>query len=103
VLKFAKVSCWVRGVKMNCALHLNQPRSSKRPTFDELIGINLLSIRSAQGISEEVLASVLQVPIEEVRNLETGRIRVAANRLFNLAHYFRVPVHSFFRLEGTRA
>ena len=60
------------------------------------IGERIRQRRAELGLTQEQLASNLDVSYQQVQKYETGANRVSASRLHGLAHRMGVPVQYFF-------
>lgn len=67
-------------------------------SIDKEVGARLRDLRVSRGEGPERLAVILSVPIESYAAFESGRMRIPARLLFDLASYFRVSVKYF--IEG---
>lgn len=59
-----------------------KPRTSPE---DTIIGATVREIRTSKGISQEALAGAIGVTFQQVQKYESGRNRIAATRLLQIA------------------
>lgn len=80
--------------------HLRQPRLAKR--VDEHVGERIRQRRTLLGLTQEQLASALEISYQQVQKYETGANRVSAGRLYEIAKHLDVEIGFFFEgLEPT--
>ena len=64
--------------------------------IDVEIGRRLRALRWTQGLSMEQVAARIGIAYQQIQRYEAGSTRLSANRLFELARLFDVPVGAFF-------
>lgn len=64
---------------------------------DHLIGRNLRHIRTLRGMTQQESAAGLGVTFQQLQKYETGRNRIAASRLYDMAALFDVPIDWFYQ------
>lgn len=64
--------------------------------IDRKLGERVRERRLEIGLSQEDLASQLSVTFQQVQKYEKGENRIAASRLFAIAHALDMPVSRFF-------
>ncbi len=80
--------------------NLSQPRLAKR--VDEHVGERIRQRRTLLGLTQEQLATALEISYQQVQKYETGANRVSAGRLYEIAKHLDVEVGFFFEgLEPT--
>lgn len=78
----------------------NEPRLAKR--VDSHVGGCIRKRRTLLGLTQEQLASTLNISYQQVQKYETGANRVSAGRLFQISQELSVEVGYFFEgLETT--
>jgi transcriptional regulator with XRE-family HTH domain len=69
---------------------------------DEHVGARIRERRTLLGMTQEQLASALNISYQQVQKYETGANRVSAGRLYEIATCLEVDVGYFFEeMEGT--
>lgn len=63
---------------------------------DAYVGERIRDRRTSLGLTQEHLASALQISYQQVQKYETGANRVSAGRLFELARILDIDVGYFF-------
>lgn len=63
---------------------------------DAYVGERIRDRRTSLGLTQEHLASALQISYQQVQKYETGANRVSAGRLFELARILDIDVSYFF-------
>jgi transcriptional regulator with XRE-family HTH domain len=74
------------------------PRKAPNPT-DQYVGSRVRLRRQQLGISQEKLATGLDLSFQQIQKYEKGTNRMGASRLQEIANTLKVPVTYFF--EGT--
>jgi transcriptional regulator with XRE-family HTH domain len=69
-------------------------RIAKR--VDEYVGERIRQRRTELGLTQEHLASALDISYQQIQKYETGANRVSAGRLFEIAQRLEVDVAYFF-------
>jgi len=64
--------------------------------IDKLVGERIKSVRLTQGLSQEELASKIGTSFQQLQKYESGKNRISASRLFDLAKAMGMPVSYFF-------
>lgn len=64
--------------------------------MDVEIGRRLRALRWTRGMTMEQVAARIGVRYQQVQKYETGSNRLSANRLFEFAQLFGVPIGAFF-------
>ncbi|MEI9899180.1 MAG: helix-turn-helix transcriptional regulator [Hyphomicrobium sp.] len=67
--------------------------------LDGVIGRNIRLRREARGLSQRGLAKVLGVTYQQVQKFESGRNRISAAQLYQLAVLFDCSTEGFFRSD----
>lgn len=67
---------------------------------DRYVGERLRERRVLRGMSQDALADAVGITYQQVQKYETGKNRVSASRLFDLADVLDCPVSYFF--EGVQ-
>lgn len=68
-------------------------------------GINLKKLRSAKNLTQEQLAEILNMQMQSITFIETGRTFVSSEVLSKLCNYFNVEPQFFFKagnIESTQ-
>lgn len=73
---------------------MNDERAAN--AVDRKLGQRVRSRRLEIGMSQEKLAELLGVTFQQVQKYEKGVNRIAASRLFDIAHALDVPIARFF-------
>jgi transcriptional regulator with XRE-family HTH domain len=60
------------------------------------IGARLRELRMAAGLSQQVLADLINATYQQVRDYEAGASRVTAARLYSIAQALKVDFDAFF-------
>ncbi len=63
---------------------------------DEHVGERIRSRRTELGLTQEDLASALEISYQQVQKYETGANRVSAGRLYQISRKLDVPVSFFY-------
>lgn len=63
---------------------------------DAHVGFKMRELRVLNGISQEIVAEKLAVSFQQIQKYETGRNRISASRLYELAVIFGVSVSHFY-------
>lgn len=74
-------------------------KKAKKPrisALDRRIGENLQKLRLYKNLSQEKLATVLDVSFQQVQKYENGTNRLSAAKIYTLHQYFNVPLDYFF-------
>jgi transcriptional regulator with XRE-family HTH domain len=72
--------------------------SAKTPELvDQLVAFNIRARRKQHEMSQEALAEELGVSFQQVQKYESGRNRVSAGRLWQIARALDVPVIALFK------
>ena len=64
--------------------------------IDVEIGRRLRALRWTRGLSMEQVAARIGIAYQQIQRYEAGSTRLSANRLFELARLFDVPIGAFF-------
>lgn len=72
----------------------NEPRLAKR--VDSHVGGRIRKRRTLLGLTQEQLASTLNISYQQVQKYETGANRVSAGRLYQISQELSVEVGYFF-------
>lgn len=72
----------------------NEPRLAKR--VDSHVGGRIRKRRTLLGLTQEQLASALNISYQQVQKYETGANRVSAGRLYQISQELSVEVGYFF-------
>ena len=64
--------------------------------IDALVGQRLLAFRERAGLTRADVAKAIGVTFQQVEKYEKGTNRVAASRLYRLAHFFGCSIEAFF-------
>ncbi len=70
------------------------PRLAKR--VDEYVGERIRQRRTLLGLTQEQLATALEISYQQVQKYETGANRVSAGRLYEIAKHLDVEIGFFF-------
>ena len=66
------------------------------PSSEEVIGRRIRQIRSMRGLSQSQLAEQLGISFQQVQKYESGKNRISAGRLWDIARVLQAPIASFF-------
>ncbi|HRK62763.1 MAG TPA: helix-turn-helix transcriptional regulator [Terricaulis sp.] len=77
---------------------MNDERAAN--AVDRKLGQRVRSRRLEIGMSQERLAELLGVTFQQVQKYEKGVNRIAASRLYDIAHALDVPIARFFENIG---
>lgn len=73
------------------------PKGSKMARLaDEKVGSNIRLRRTMLGLTQEQLASALNISYQQVQKYETGANRISAGRLYEIARHLNVEIGFFF-------
>jgi transcriptional regulator with XRE-family HTH domain len=64
--------------------------------IDRLIGERLRQRRTERGLTQEQLASSLEVSYQQIQKYESGANRISASRLMAIARRLEIPIGFFF-------
>lgn len=78
-----------------------KPSNKAATQTDLLVGQNIRVHRVANGLTQGQLGSQLGLTFQQVQKYETGKNRVNAGRLYQIAELLGVPVKAFFKGEKT--
>lgn len=72
-------------------------RTPKGPTANDIaVGRRVRAQRLARGMSQVALARQLRLSFQQLQKYETGRNRISAGRLQEIAKVFGIPVTALF-------
>lgn len=74
----------------------NIKTKGKPTTLDRHIGKRIKIRRSLMGLSQANLGKRLNITFQQIQKYETGKNRVAASRLYEIARVLEVPFEYFF-------
>lgn len=63
---------------------------------DAVVGLHARRLRIARGISQTVIAELLNVTFQQVQKYESGSNRLSPSRIIKLAQFFQVPISALF-------
>lgn len=69
--------------------------------IDRHVGLRIRQRRKEYSISQSKLANALGITFQQIQKYEAGKNKIAASRLFEIAHQLAVPLEYFF--EGLDA
>ncbi len=69
---------------------------------DILIGQKIRLRRNLIGMTQTELANALGVSFQQIQKYETGKNKVYASKLYNIAKILQMPLTDFFEEEKTR-
>ena len=75
---------------------LTKTRKSRATKIDILVSKNLRAKRLEVGISQQALASIIDVSTQQIQKYEKGTNRISSGKLFAFAQCFKVPITYFF-------
>jgi len=67
---------------------------------DAQIGARVAAIRRAHGLSQDALGAVLGVSFQQIQKYETGKNRISAGRLVEIAKRFGISVAQLYSDES---
>jgi len=68
------------------------------------LGNRLKKLRRSRGITQESLAKASQISCQQIQQYEAGKSRITADRLYQFAEFFSVPLSYFYEnLSATPA
>lgn len=70
-------------------------------TYEDSMSLRVLLLRSSHRMTQEELATVIQVSRSTIRDWENGAGRPSAVKLYEMARFFHVPMESFFSAEDS--
>lgn len=73
-----------------------QRKKRRTGDIDRKIGQNLQKLRRYHELSQNDLATVLDVTFQQVQKYEAGANRISAARLYSLHRHFGIPLEFFF-------
>jgi transcriptional regulator with XRE-family HTH domain len=68
----------------------------KASSLDVHVGARLKERRLAMGLTQEVLAELAGIAMQQIQKYESGKDRISAGRLFVLAEFLKVTTDWFF-------
>jgi transcriptional regulator with XRE-family HTH domain len=68
---------------------------AQRPV-DIIVGARLAALRTARGVSQAQLGSVLGTTATEIADYESGAVRIPAARLIEICQFFQVRLRALF-------
>lgn len=77
-------------------------RSRSPSKVDQDVGRRIKIRRHERGLTQPVFARALGLSRQQIQKYETGKCRVAAGRLTQIAHVLDVPVSFFFSDDNKR-
>lgn len=75
---------------------LTKTRKSRATKIDILVSKNLRAKRLEVGISQQALASIIDVSTQQIQKYEKGTNRISSGKLFAFAQCLKVPITYFF-------
>ncbi len=70
--------------------------SRKTNELDAHIGAKLRSERTIRNLSQEDIASHLEITFQQIQKYEKATNRISASRLYDVAHILNVPITFFY-------
>jgi DNA-binding XRE family transcriptional regulator len=61
----------------------------------------LIWLRNSKNLNQEYLAALLNIERKTYARMESGRADICLSRLVTLAHFYEVPLSTFFQPEST--
>lgn len=75
---------------------LTKTRKGRATKIDILVSKNLRAKRLEVGISQQALASIIDVSTQQIQKYEKGTNRISSGKLFVFAQCLKVPITYFF-------
>jgi transcriptional regulator with XRE-family HTH domain len=75
---------------------MSEPKKRGPRNIDVLVGQNLRTLRTVNGMSQTNLGEKLGITFQQIQKYEKGSNRIAASSLYELAKIFGVSVEAFF-------
>jgi len=69
-------------------------------SFDQIIGGRLKRFRNLNDYTQENLAALLDLSINQIKNYEEGKDRIPANLLFEFSNILNTPINEFYYQSG---
>lgn len=66
--------------------------------IDQNIGKRLRLLRTLRGVSQENLGTALGISAQQIQKYEKGTNSLKANKIFEIARYFDMPVGDLFKI-----
>lgn len=85
------------------AYHYMPMADSREAKMDRYVGKQVRAIRNQRRLSQQSVADHLKLSKPTYGDMERGKHRFPAGRLFVIAEFFDVPVSSFFPKQKTPA
>lgn len=76
---------------------MSEPKKRSPREIDVLVGQNLRTLRTANGMSQTNLGDKLEITFQQIQKYEKGTNRISASTLYELAKIFGVSVETFFQ------
>lgn len=64
--------------------------------IDKHVGEKLKYLRLIRGLSQEKLAEIVEVSIQQIQKYEKGTNRISSGKLYLFAQFLKVPITCFF-------
>lgn len=76
---------------------MKKPAQKKQPSgLDKFIAQRVRLCRRAKGITQDDLAKALGITFQQIQKYETGRNRISAGRLAEIASILQMPLETFY-------
>ena len=76
----------------------NNVKLSPNDQYDFLVGQRIKELRKAKKLTQKDLAQALGVSFQQIQKYEKGIDRISFQRIYDLAKYMQVGIHSFLTL-----
>ncbi len=72
-------------------------RTGDQVNVDRIVGTNIRDLRIGRSLSQDGLAKLLGISVQQMRKYETGLNRVTSSRMWDLAQALQVTVGALFK------
>lgn len=76
-------------------------KTGLRPNkYDIMVSKKVREFRVVRALSQEKLGEFIGVSIQQIQKYESGKNRISAGKLYEMAQIFKIPVTAFFECSG---
>jgi transcriptional regulator with XRE-family HTH domain len=73
-------------------------QTAEKEQYDFLVGQRIKELRKSKNLTQKDIAKALGVSFQQVQKYEKGIDRISFQRIYDLANYMQVNIHSFLTL-----